>query len=463
MFRSCVPLVVLALTTAFPAAAQSPQYMPTTLAPVVEKALPAVVNISATRTITTSTSPFASDPFFRYFFGGDPFGRRMPQERREQSLGSGVIVSPDGLVITNDHVVRESGEVQVYWNETPYEATVVGHDSKTDVALLKIESDEPFPYLPFGDSDALRVGDFVLAIGNPFGLDQTVTMGIVSAVGRADVGVADYEDFIQTDAAINPGNSGGALLNLEGELIGINTAILSRSGGYQGIGFAIPSRMAERVIESLQAHGEVRRGWIGVAVQDLTDELAAALGLAGAEGVLVSDVFDASPADRAGIRQGDIVVEVDGKRVTNVGQYRTRTERMLPGMSPEITVVRDGARRTFEVDVQNVPDEPDAQRFEDFQSSVLPGLALETLDPATAQRLGFSRRSRGVLITDVRKGGAAERAGLRPGDVVVEIDRVRVGTLADVEKVVSRSSDAKVLLLVQRGRRAYYVVLPRNE
>jgi serine protease Do len=436
-------------------------YMPTTLAPVVERALPAVVNISSTKIVRSQVqSPFANDPFFEYFFGRS-FGSRVPQERREQSLGSGVIISSDGYVITNNHVIQNGeGSVKVYRGEDAYDAEVIGHDEKTDVALLKIQSKTSLPYLQFSNSDELRVGDFVLAIGNPFGLDRTVTMGIVSAVGRADVGVADYEDFIQTDAAINPGNSGGALLNLDGELVGINTAILSRSGGYQGIGFAIPSNMADGVTKSLREHGEVRRGWIGLGVQDMTEELAATMEDTPASGVLVSDVFEGSPGDRAGLRPGDVIVKVNGRPVVNVGQYRSRTDRLMPGMELELGYRRGKIERTTKLVVEKTPREPAVQRFEEFDSSPIPGLALETLSAKAAQRLGFHPRLRGVLVADVAAGTAGARAGFQSGDVIREVERVAVTSVEDLGKIFAQARGERVLLLVQRGRQASYVAIP---
>ena len=455
----------LVLTPADDADAQFDRYMPSTLAPVVEEALPAVVNISSVRIVESTRrqrSPFASDPFFRYFFG-DRLERRVPQQRREQSLGSGVIISPDGFVVTNSHVLQDGdSEVRVFWEDTSYEARVVGRDAKTDVALLKIEPPEDLPYLPFGNSDDLRVGDFVLAIGNPFGLDRTVTMGIVSAKGRADVGIIDYEDFIQTDAAINPGNSGGALLNLEGELVGVNTAILSRSGGYQGIGFAIPSLMAERVAESIQEHGEVRRGWIGVTLQGLTADLAHAMGLNREVGVLVSDVYADGPAAREGVKQGDIILKVDGRDVHNLDEFRRRTGRLLPGMTTEITYLRGDDIRSATLPIERQP-EVLTEAFEpyvEFENSVLPGLAIEPLTPQTARRHGYPARSRGLLITDVSPESAAAEAGMRPGDVITEVERIRVYTLEALEEVIARTDKDKLVLVVNRGRRAYFFALP---
>jgi serine protease Do len=453
------------LTFSADAEAQSGRYMPSTLAPVVEEALPAVVNISSVRVVQATRrqrSPFSSDPFFRYFFG-DRLERRIPQERREQSLGSGVIISPDGFVVTNSHVLQDGdAEVRVYWEDKSYEARVVGRDTKTDVAILKIDPPEDLPYLPFGNSDDLRVGDFVLAIGNPFGLDRTVTMGIVSAKGRADVGIIDYEDFIQTDAAINPGNSGGALLNLDGELIGVNTAILSRSGGYQGIGFAIPSLMAERVANSIREHGEVRRGWIGVTLQGLTADLANAMGLNRQVGVLVSDVYADGPAARSGMRQGDIILKVDDRDVHTLDDFRRRTGRLLPGMTADITYLRADDIKTVTLDIERQPEEL-TEAFEpyvDFEDSPLPGLSIEELTPESARRYGYPARSKGILISDVAPGSAAAEAGMRPGDVITKVERIRVHTVEALEQIMSRVTKDKLLLIVNRGRRAYFFALP---
>ncbi len=441
-------------------------FMPTSLAPIVRPALPAVVNISSTRIIRTYEdqwlSPFLSDPFFRHFFGMDPRRHgRVPRERREQSLGSGVIISSDGYVITNNHVVQDADVVQIYWDDETYEAAIVGRDTKTDVALLRIDA-AGLPYLSFGDSDKLLVGDFVIAIGNPFGLDRTVTMGIVSAVGRADVGIVDYEDFIQTDAAINPGNSGGALLNLRGELVGINTAIVSRSGGYQGIGFAIPSRMAERVVESLKQYGEVRRGWLGIAVQEITADLATALEIDRSIGVLIGDVYEDSPGSRAGLRQGDIIKKVNGHPVRNLAEYRNRTDRLLPGMEARLELLDGDGEREVVVRVEQLPEEPEARKFQEMETSVLPGAELETLTPAAGQRFGYGARVRGVLVSDVRSGSPAAEAGLRAGDIIIEANRIGVVDLEMLEAIISRTTGSHDLLLVQRGRQAYYVAFPRS-
>ncbi|HXX56634.1 MAG TPA: Do family serine endopeptidase, partial [Thermodesulfovibrionales bacterium] len=287
---------------------------------IVAAVSPAVVNISSTKVIRRDSPAFSEDPFFDFFNPFHDFG--LPKKWKEQSLGSGVIVSKDGYIITNNHVVEQSEDIRVtLYDRRSFRGKVVGADPKTDIAVVKISADD-LPTAPWGDSDRLQVGEFVLAIGNPFGLSHTVTMGIISAVGRANVGIADYEDFIQTDAAINPGNSGGPLVNIKGELIGINTAIFSRSGGYQGIGFAVPSNMARLVMDQLMKQGRIVRGWLGVSIQDVTPELSQKFGLKDARGALVSDVTKGSPAEKAGIARGDIILEFNGKEITSVGGLR---------------------------------------------------------------------------------------------------------------------------------------------
>ncbi|MDH4101111.1 MAG: Do family serine endopeptidase, partial [Nitrospirota bacterium] len=308
-------------------AMQSLFQLSTGVAEVAKAVTPAVVNISSTRVIKqkgqTVPSPFFNDPFFKQFFGDQFFQRQLPpRERREQSLGSGVLVSSNGYIVTNNHVVEHATEIKVLMSDRrEYVGKLIGTDPKTDVAVIKVEG-TTFPYVPWGDSDRLNVGEYAIAVGNPFGLNQTVTMGIISAVGRANVGIADYEDFIQTDAAINPGNSGGALVNVKGELIGINTAIFSQSGGYMGIGFAIPSNMVRTVMDSLIKSGKVVRGWLGVSVQEITPELASQFGLKESKGVLVTETEAGGPAAKGGLVRGDVVVAFDGKAVSDSAHLR---------------------------------------------------------------------------------------------------------------------------------------------
>jgi len=322
------------------------------------RATPAVVNISALQVYQTERSPFFSDPFFREFFGRDlPF--RMPQEERKTSLGSGVIVSPEGVIVTNNHVIEHARQIAITTaDRRRLKGTLVGTDPVTDIAVIKVEG-KGFPTLPWGDSSKATVGEYVLAIGNPFQLNQTVTMGIISATGRSNVGIVDYEDFIQTDAAINPGNSGGALVDGRAQLIGINTAIYSRSGGYQGIGFAVPSNLARKVVDQLLSQGRVVRGWIGITrVTDLNEESAAALGVRGQQGVVVMELIRRSPADRAGVLPGDVVVKVDGRDVENAGQLRNELAGAEVGTELRLTLLRQG--RKVEVEVPVEERQPDA-------------------------------------------------------------------------------------------------------
>jgi len=343
---------------AAPPAAAAPA-APAALAPpggdfsgIARRATPAVVNISALQVYRTERSPFFSDPFFRDFFGRDlPF--RMPQEERKTSLGSGVIVSPDGVIVTNNHVIEHARQIAITTaDRRRLKGTLVGTDPVTDIAVIKVEG-KGFPTLAWGDSSKATVGEYVIAVGNPFQLNQTVTMGIISATGRSNVGIVDYEDFIQTDAAINPGNSGGALVDGRAELIGINTAIYSETGGYQGIGFAVPSNLARKVVDQLLAKGRVVRGWIGITrVTDLNEETAASLRLRATQGVVVMELIRGSPADRAGVLPGDVIVEVDGHDVENAGQLRNELARAEVGAQMALGVLREGRKITLRVAVE---------------------------------------------------------------------------------------------------------------
>jgi Do/DeqQ family serine protease len=319
---------------------------------IARRATPAVVNISALQVYRTERSPFFSDPFFREFFGRDlPF--RMPQEERKTSLGSGVIVSPDGVIVTNNHVIEHARQIAITTaDRRRLKGTLVGTDPVTDIAVIKVEG-KGFPTLPWGDSTKATVGEYVIAVGNPFQLNQTVTMGIISATGRSNVGIVDYEDFIQTDAAINPGNSGGALVDGRAELIGINTAIYSETGGYQGIGFAVPSNLARKVVEQLLANGRVVRGWIGITrVTDLNEDTAAALGIRGEQGVVIVELLRGSPSDRAGVLPGDVIVAVDGRAIEDAGQLRNEFARAEVGTELRLTVLRQGRRLGLRVSVE---------------------------------------------------------------------------------------------------------------
>ena len=325
---------------------------------IARRATPAVVNISATQVYRMERSPFFSDPFFREFFGRDlPF--RMPQEERKTSLGSGVIVSPDGVIVTNNHVIEHARQIAITTSDRRrLKGTLVGTDPVTDIAVIKVEG-KGFPTLPWGDSSKATVGEYVIAVGNPFQLNQTVTMGIISATGRSNVGIVDYEDFIQTDAAINPGNSGGALVDGRAELIGINTAIYSETGGYQGIGFAVPSNLARNVVEQLLAQGRVVRGWIGITrVTDVNEDTAPALGLHGVQGIVVMELIRRSPADLAGVLPGDVILAVDGREVFDAGQLRNELARAEVGTKLRLTLMRQGRKIDVRVPVEE--RQPDA-------------------------------------------------------------------------------------------------------
>ena len=436
----------------------------------VSKAVtPAVVNISTTRQGREAGgqhgTPF-DDPFFRRFFG-DEFFRRFeaPRERKERSLGSGVIVDAAGLIVTNNHVVSKADEIKVMLaDKREFKAKLVGTDSKTDLALLRVEAGG-LHTIPWGDSDALEVGEFVLAVGNPFGLNQTVTMGIVSAIGRASMGIAEYEDFIQTDAAINPGNSGGALVNARGELIGINTAIFSQSGGNMGIGFAVPSGMARSVLEQLMKSGKVVRGWLGVSIQDLSPELAQQFGITETKGVLVSEVLDGSPAKRAGLDRGDVILEYDRKPVESPSQLRNAVARTGVGRKVTIKYVRDKRMKTVDIAIDEQPksiakaggEEPEEPAA---PAGLLSDIEVRDMTSEVARRLGLSNAERGVVVIQVRAGSAAEEAGLKEGDLVLELNRRPVADLRSYENAASHvTKDQPILLLIKRQGRTLYITL----
>ena len=428
------------------------------MAEVVASVKPAVVNISSSKTIKGGTlSPFANNPFFRRFFGDDPRFSEKPREYRQSALGSGVIVHKDGYILTNNHVVKGADEIKVILSDKrEFKGKVIGLDPKTDLAVIKIDSDN-LPVIELGDSDILRTGESVLAIGNPFGLSQTVTTGIVSATGRANVGIADYEDFIQTDAPINPGNSGGALVNVRGELIGINTAIFSTSGGYQGIGFAIPSNMAKTVMESLIKEGKVVRGWLGVTIQPLTPELSKQFGLKDEKGILVADVTEGSPAEKAGIQRGDIILEFGGREVSEGRTLRNSVANTIPNTVVKVKLMRDGNPKVVEVRISEIPSEVQsvAKTFE----TRLKGVQVQNITPALMRDLGIPKRFTGVVITDIEDGSPAEGI-LMKDDVIMEINKNRIKDTGDYEKAVSMiKPDTDILLLIFRKEAAFYVTL----
>jgi serine protease Do len=429
---------------------------------IVRSVSPAVVNISTKKTVKGDSSPFSHffDPFedlFEHF--------EMPRKKREMSLGSGVLVSSDGFIITNSHVVEKADEIKVtLMDKREFKGKIVGSDSKTDIAVIKIKADG-LPSIQWGDSDTMQVGEFVLAFGNPFGFSHTVTMGIVSAVGRANVGIADYEDFIQTDAAINPGNSGGPLVNIQGKLIGVNAAIFSRTGGYQGIGFAVPSNMAESVMNQLRDEGKVTRGWIGVTIQDITPELAKEFGIKKPAGALVSDVFKGSPAKRSGLKRGDVIIELNGRKVKDVVSLRNMVAQSKVGSTINMKIIRSKKDHTLKVNVTELPEniakltskKPEENMVE---NNALTGFSVTDLTPGIAKQLGISRDENGVVIVRVEPYSAAEEAGLKKGDVIQEMNRKVINNLRDFNNIASSITEGDtVLLFINRGGSRIYITL----
>ncbi|HEX9020619.1 MAG TPA: DegQ family serine endoprotease [Nitrospirota bacterium] len=439
---------------------------------VAAVATPSVVNISTTRVIKSrEEGPFDlfEDPFFRRFFGDQFPHPNIPKEHKEQSLGSGVIVSEDGYIVTNNHVIEKAEEIKVLLsNKRDFKAKLIGADPKTDIAVVKIDA-KGLTALPWGDSNKLKVGEIVFAIGNPFGLNQTVTMGVIGAVGRANVGIADYEDFIQTDAAINPGNSGGALINARGELIGINTAILSRTGGYQGIGFAVPSSMAKQVMESLLKYKKVVRGWLGVSIQEVTPDLAEEFGVKDLKGALVSGVMKGSPAEKAGIKQGDVILQYNGKDIEDTGHLRNMVSQTPIGTSVKVRLFRNKKELDLEVAIAELPKKlaetsarEEEQGESNEESNALAGLVVRELTPDLAKHFGLDENEKGVVVLKVDAGSRLYEAGIRPGDVILQLNQKNVSSLEDYKQAASKiKAKERILLLIRRkGQDLYVTVKP---
>jgi serine protease Do len=434
------------------------------MAEVTSAVKPSIVNISTSRTVKVpgGNDPFLNDPFFRRFFGDNFGGQRHPKEQKSVGLGSGVIVSSDGYIITNYHVVKDADEIKVLMsNKKEYTGKVIGSDAKTEISVVKIEA-KGLPTVPWGNSDKLEVGDLVLAVGNPYGLNQTVTMGIVSALGRANVGIADYEDFIQTDAAINPGNSGGALVNARGELVGINTAIYSTTGGYQGIGFAIPSNMVKSVMNSLIKTGKVVRGWLGVSIQEITPELAKQFQLKDEGGALVGDVVENSPAEKAGLKRGDVIVEYDGKKIEEPYILRNMIANTSPGEKHQMKVVRDNRTLTIQITIGELPDNTQDEIVSGEYENVMKGITVQDVTPEIAQKLKIPERIKGVIISDIA-GDSLASGVLAQGDVIQEINRKKVSDTRNYQEIVSKiRQDEDVLLLVYRKGTSLFVTLSQK-
>jgi Do/DeqQ family serine protease len=426
-------------------------------APVVKKAAPAVVNVYGAR-VERARQRQSMDDFFRRFFGED--GPGMPRERMQRSLGSGVIVDASGLVVTNHHVIENMTEVKVALpDRREFDAEIVLRDPRTDLAVLKLKGAAGVPSIEFGDSEALEVGDLVLAIGNPFGVGQTVTQGIVSALARTQVGVTDYQFFIQTDAAINPGNSGGALVDSNGKLIGINTAIFSRSGGSHGIGFAIPASMARTVVDSARGGDRtVRRPWLGARLQGVDRDLAESIGLERPMGVLVSAVFDKGPADEAGLKRNDVIVELDGQSVDDPDAFGYRFALKGLGGQANLTVVRGGKRTTMRVKLQTPPETRPRDPVKIRTRSPLGGVTAVNMSPAVADELQLEVGTDGVVIADVDEGSPASRVGFRKGDVILAVNGERVTASKDLERLL-RGSSQMWRITINRGGQVLTSVL----
>ncbi len=449
ILTATITIALLASLTGTVASAAIPAYVEgqpiPSLAPMIEKTRPAVVNIATRGSVDVQNHPLLNDPLFKRFFKGF---ENMPQRKEVKSLGSGVIIDADaGYIVTNHHVIDGADEIAVTLHDgQQLEATIVGSDSEADVAILKVEHKD-LVHIPFADSSSIRVGDFAVAIGNPFGLGQTVTSGIISALGRTGLGIEGYEDFIQTDASINPGNSGGALVNLRGELIGINTAILASGGaGNVGIGFAIPINMVRKLTDQLIEYGEVRRGMLGVIMQNLTPELARAFGMDLHQGVVISQVVENSAASKAGLKAGDVVSAINGVSVKSASAMRNMVGLMRVGAKMDITVIREGEKKKLTAYIE---DEIEQSIAGEKLNPKLTGAIIESHDEGGSQYL---------LVADVARGSPAWNARLRKDDLILSVNRAPVKTLSDIKKMV-KFSDDQILFNVQRGQTALFILL----
>lgn len=441
------------------------------LSELVKNLKPSVVNISTTNVVKRRSSPFGGSPFGSPFEGQeDPFEdffekffEGAPQQEFKQSgLGSGFIISEDGFIVTNNHVVEKANDIKIILESgKSYKAEIIGKDPKTDLALLKIEPEEDLPAISFGRSDILDIGDWVVAIGNPFGLGHTVTAGIVSAKGRS-LGLGSYDDFIQTDAAINPGNSGGPLFNLDGEVVGVNTAIFARA---QGIGFAIPASLAVNVIDQLKNSGKVVRGWLGVLVQQITPEIAESIGLSEIKGALIADITPGGPADKAGIKRGDVITEFNNITISEMSELPKSVAITPPGTKSEIELIRDGRRKKVSVVLGELPEQiarkkPEVQEQKDVEDDL--GLVVQDINPQLAKRLGIEQTG-GVIITNVYRGSPAWDAGLRKNDIIIELNKKEIDDINQYKKIMNRvNENDSLLFLVKRNQGTIYIALKIN-
>ena len=426
---------------------------------IAESAMPAVVYISVEKNVNAER--FIPKGLDVPEFFGDQLKKFNPKPFRQQGQGSGFIISEDGYILSNHHVVGDADTINVKLHDgRELEGTLVGTDEKSEVAIIKVDA-KKLPHLKLGDSDKLRIAEWVLAIGNPFGLTETVTAGIVSAKGRNNVGIADYENFIQTDAAINPGNSGGPLLNTQGEVIGINTAIYSRSGGYMGVGFAIPVNMVKRIKDQLIAHGKVTRGYLGIMIQDLTPELAKTLDVKDTTGIIVSDVMADSAASEAGIEDGDIIVKLNGESVKGVGTFRNNVASHSPGEKLKLNILRDGKAEVITANLKALPDDSGAVAKAPATSVDKIGITVESVDAEMAEQLGYKDEDiSGVLVTKVAPNSPAAEAGIRDGHLITRVGKATVASAKEYRKAVAELGDSKkIVMRVQSPNGARFVVI----
>jgi len=460
-------VIVLFSAMLFSQNAVAKKGVPDSFAELAAKQAHVAVNISTTKIVKSiqKFSPFRSkefkdffgDEFFRHFFGQIP-----EQEMKQRSLGSGVVVSEDGFILTNNHVVADADEILVTLSDKKkYEAQIIGRDPKTDLALIKIETEKSVPAAKLGDSDKLMVGDWVVAIGNPFGLGSTVTAGIVSAKGRV-IGAGPYDNFIQTDASINPGNSGGPLFNLNGEVIGVNTAIVSQSGGNVGIGFAIPINMAKSVMPQLKERGKVVRGWLGVTIQVVTQEIKEKFGLKTEEGALIGEVTKDSPADKGGLKRGDVIINFDGRKVKVMNSLPAMVAETPVDKEVEILIIRKGREKRLTITIGELEEDTRvAATIPKMEESF--GLSVQELTPEIAESLSL-KGEKGVVISGIENGSPASDAGLQRGDLIQEIEHEPVENLRDYKKIMKESSSKKQILIVIKHRgHSRYVVLKRDK
>ena len=450
------------------AASQDPLAVPESFSTLAETVSPTVVNISTVKTIK------GGGPVFRHFYQGpqgdqDPFkdffdkffGNEQQREYKQRSLGSGFIIDKDGYIVTNNHVIAGADEIKVKLNSgKEYDAKIIGRDPSTDIALIKIKADENYSVATFGDSDSLKVGQWVVAIGSPFGLEHTVTAGIVSAKGRV-IGSGPYDDFIQTDASINPGNSGGPLIDMKGQVVGINTAIIA---GGNGIGFAIPVNMAKGVIRQLKKEGKVTRGWLGVGIQDISDEMAEYYGIKSKEGVLVSQVFPGDPADKAGIRTKDIIFAVNGKKIETGRELTRIIAAFHVGEMVKISVLRDGKEKTFNVKIAKRQEAQLAAGGIPHKEPEAFGIRVSSLTPEIARKFDI-RETKGVVVTDVQSGSQGDNEGIQPGDIIKEINHRSINTVHDYKDATQKvKKGGAVIMLVKRANSGFFVIkLKKNE